>query len=74
MGKNFSNKFYCLFLQWKVNSSAHLFFYIKAVTGDVLQEKVFLEISQNSQENTCARVPFLRDSGTSVFLWILRDF
>ena len=23
-------------------------------------EKMFLEISQNSQENTCARVPFLR--------------
>ena len=23
------------------------------------KKKVFLEISQNSQENTCARVPFL---------------
>ena len=46
--------------------------------------KVFLEISQNSQENTCARVSFLiklqpsalwlylkRDSGAGVFLWIL---
>ena len=43
-------------------------------------QKVFLEISQNSQENTCIRVSFLkvaglrtatllkRDSGTSVFL------
>ena len=44
---------------------------------------MFLEISQNSQENTCARVSFLiklqpsglriylkRDSGTGVFLWI----
>ena len=43
--------------------------------------KVFLEILQNSQENTCARVSFLiklqpyalqlnqkRDSGTGVFL------
>ena len=29
-----------------------------ATTG-VLQKKVFLEISQNSQKNTCARVSFL---------------
>ena len=28
-------------------------------TGGVLLKKVFLEISQNSQENTCARVSFL---------------
>ena len=28
---------------------------------------MFLEISQNSQENTCAR-----DSGTSAFLWICK--
>ena len=53
----------------------------------VLCKKVFLEISQNSQENTYARVSFLiklqtwglqlyskRDSGTSVFLWILLHF
>ena len=43
-------------------------------------KKVFLKISQNSQENTCARVSFYivagltpatllkRDSGTGVFL------
>ena len=31
----------------------------EADTGSVLQQKVFLEISQNSQENTCARVSFL---------------
>ena len=31
----------------------------EAATGGVLQKKVFLEISQNSQENTCARVSFL---------------
>ena len=50
-------------------------------------KKVFLEVSQNSQENTCARVSFLiklqasglqlyqkRDSGTGVFLRILRNF
>ena len=42
-------------------------------------KKVFLEISQNSQENTCARVSFLIklqawDSGTGIFLWILQNF
>ena len=31
----------------------------EAATGGVLQKKVFLEISQNSQENTCASVSFL---------------
>ena len=31
----------------------------EVATGDVLQEGVFLEILQNSQENTCARVSFL---------------
>ena len=31
----------------------------ETATGDVLQEKVFLEISQNSQEKTCARASFL---------------
>ena len=31
----------------------------EAATGGVLQEKVFLEILQNSPENTCARVSFL---------------
>ena len=31
----------------------------EAATRGVLQKKVFLEISQNSQENTCARVSFL---------------
>ena len=30
----------------------------EAATGDVLQEKVFLEILQNSQEKTCARASF----------------
>ena len=30
----------------------------EAASGDVLQEKKFLEISQNSREETCARVPF----------------
>ena len=31
----------------------------EAATAGVLKEKVFVEISQNSQENTCARVSFL---------------
>ena len=31
----------------------------EAATKGVLCKKVFLEISQNSQENTCARVSFL---------------
>ena len=31
----------------------------EAATRDILQEKVFLEISQNSQWKTCARASFL---------------
>ena len=31
----------------------------EAATGGVLSEKVFLDISQNSHENTCVRVSFL---------------
>ena len=48
----------------------------EAVTGGVLWQKVFLEILQNSQENTCARVSFLikLGPGTGVFLWILQNF
>ena len=33
--------------------------YLEAATGVVLYKKMFLKISQNSQENTCARVSFL---------------
>ena len=65
--------------------------YLK-ITESVVQrcsvEKVFLEISQNSRENTCARVSVLKklqvsayfnkvaglNSGTGVFLWILRNY
>ena len=56
-------------------------FYSEAATGGVLLKKVFLDISQNSQGNTCARVSFFNivaglrpatllkwDSGTGVFL------
>ena len=35
-----------------------LFIATEAATTGVLCKKVFLEISQNSQENTCARVSF----------------
>ena len=31
----------------------------EVATGVVLKEKVFWEISQNSQENSCARISFL---------------
>ena len=56
----------------------------EAATGGVLWEKVFLEISQNS--NTCAWVSFLiklqaeackfikKDRGTGVFMWTLQNF
>ena len=40
----------------------HVIFVLKwteAATGDVLWKKVFLGISQNSQENTCVRASFL---------------
>ena len=42
-------------------------------------KKVFLKISQSSQEDTCARawgmqLYLKRDSGTCLFLWILRTF
>ena len=56
-------------------------FITEAVTQRCSVKKIFLEISQNSHENTCARVSFLielqalglqlyykRDSGAGVFL------
>ena len=59
----------------------------EAVSQMCSVKKGFLEILQNSQGNTCARVPFLikqhvevcnfikkRDSGTGVFLRILPNF
>ena len=32
----------------------------EAATGDVLWKEVFLKISQNSQEDICARASFLK--------------
>ena len=43
---------------------------VEAATRGVLRKKVFLEISQNSQENTGARVSFLiklEDSGLQLY-------
>ena len=57
------------FLQKQIN-----FEKIKEETEAVMQKcsvkKVFLEILQNSQENTCAKVATLskKDSGTGLFL------
>ena len=42
-----------------VGSSARSFAATEAVVQRCSVKKVFLEISQNSQENTCARVSFL---------------
>ena len=36
---------------------------LEAATRDVLWKNVFLEISQNSQENTCSRVSFNKVAG-----------
>ena len=36
-----------------------IFHLSEAVTGGILLQKVFLEVSQNSQENTCGKVSFL---------------
>ena len=41
----------------------------EGVTRDVLWKKVFLEISQNSPENTCARVTFfIKLQASSIFI------
>ena len=44
---------------WSVQKVLHFTLLIKAVAQRCSLKKVFLEISQNSQENTCARVSFL---------------
>ena len=57
----------------------------EAVARRCSVKMLLVEISQNSQENTCATVSFLiklqapapllkKDSGTGVFLWVLRNF
>ena len=62
-------------------------FFRNSVVRRCSVKKMFLKISQNSQENTCARASFSiklqasglqlhlkRDSGTVIFLLILRNF
>ena len=46
----------------------HFFSNSEAATGGSLRKKVFLEISQNSQENTCARDLFNKAVGKTSFL------
>ena len=57
-----NKKYFPSFLN-KINLSIQnkLFWKVKVRSScpEVFCKKVFLEISQNSQENTCARVPFL---------------
>ena len=70
--------------EWLFLYSDCVLWFSEAVSRRCSGKKVFLKISQNSQENTCARVSFLnkvtclrpakRDSDTGVFLWILRNF
>ena len=51
--------------------------FTKVATRGVLLKKEFLKILYISQENTCAlglQLYEKRDSGTGVFLWILRNF
>ena len=52
-------------------STILIFFYTEAVFQRCSVKKVFLEISQNSQENTCTRVFFLMKLQASKFLLFL---
>ena len=69
-----------VYLTYAFSSLLHPYQY----PGVVLLKKVFLKISQNSQEKTCAKASFLiklpkacnfikkGGTDTGVFLWILR--
>ena len=54
----FHNKPKC-FLKTKLIEKALNTFFIESATRGILWWNLFLEISQNSQENTCARVSYL---------------
>ena len=60
------------FIWWCYIKKA-IFVLIEAATEGVLQEKIFLEISQNSQENTCARFSFLIKSQGSACNFIKKE-
>ena len=49
-------------------------YFSEAATGGVLWKKLFLKISQYSQENCRPSTLLETDSNTGVFLWILLDF
>ena len=51
---------------WKISLT-------EAVTGNVLLERVSLELAQNSQENTCVRVFFLIKLQASVCNFIKKE-
>ena len=46
-----------------------VFLFSEAATRDVLCEKVFLEISQNSQENTCEFCEISKNTFFAEHLW-----
>ena len=96
---SFYSQWNTLTCQWRkllltliILSSSHRRFFEKSHLFHIQMQrcsvnKAFLKISQNLQENTCARVSFLIKlltkacnfilkirSGTSVFLWILWNF
>ena len=59
----------CYFLaSWE--KGAFLFFPAEAIVQSCSVKKVFLEIAQNSKENTCTRVSFLIKLQASGFFWI----
>ena len=62
--RDLTNTFFIEYLCWLLLFNACI---TEAATGYVLWEKVFLEISQNSQENTCTRVSFLINLQASGF-------
>ena len=45
----------------------------EAVTGGALLQIIFLEISQNSQENTCVRASFLIKFQVKAFIFIKKE-
>ena len=55
---NFCQLLVQIFYLFQYIIQKRLFLRLEVATGGVLYEKVFLEILQNSQENTCARVSF----------------
>ena len=65
-----------MFDLWSVLSLKRFIVNKEAAPGGVLWEKVFSEILQNSQENTCARVSFLIKLQASEcnFVWHVRVF